>query len=90
MILPISKAFQSLKLRLECISVAQYELPLLPKTNSKDLFGEDPAEVNKIPLEEYLKCFDDRIAEIQEFFRKKEEQNSKLSLGGKGNFNRST
>lgn len=73
MILPISKAFQALKLRLECITAAQYEMPLQPKTNVKDYFGEDPNAQSKITVEEYLKCFDQRLVEIQEFFKRKEE-----------------
>ena len=84
MILPISKAFQSLKLRLECISVSQNEMTLHPKTNARDLFGDDPDTDNKIKLEDYLKCFDSSLAEIQEFYRKKQEA---LNNRQGGNYN---
>jgi hypothetical protein len=54
-------------------------MPVNSKTSCKDLFGDDPDE-NKITLQEYLSCFDGRIAEIQEFFKRKEEQNSNKQL----------
>ena len=39
MLLPISKAFQSLKTRLECVNVAAFELPL--GGAPKSFFGDD-------------------------------------------------
>lgn len=59
MILPISKSFQSLKTRLECISVASFELPLGGNQKAKDFFGEDYNAKDNI--EECLKCFDEKM-----------------------------
>lgn len=41
MILPISKSFQSLKTRLECINVASFELPMGSNQNPSAFFGQD-------------------------------------------------
>ena len=76
MILPISKAFQSLKTRLDCISNhygGSFELPLAAKTSSQKtyFFGEDydmkmtVDEAQSVPgslsLEECLNHFDERV-----------------------------
>lgn len=59
MILPISKSFQSLKTRLECINVAGFEMPLGQGQNAKLFFGEDyDMEKGPLKLEDCLKCFD--------------------------------
>ena len=41
MILPISKSFQALKTRLDCISYAPFELPLESGDKISRFFGED-------------------------------------------------
>ncbi|CDW77902.1 vac14 family protein [Stylonychia lemnae] len=71
MILPISKSFQSLKTRLECINVATFELPLAQNQQASDFFGED---YSGLEINECLKCFDDKLEQIQEFYKNREEE----------------
>lgn len=87
MILPISKAFQSLKTRLDCISNhygGSFELPLATKTIGQKtyFFGEDyamkatieeaaAAGNSALSLEECLNHFDERLLQCQEYYREK-------------------
>ena len=74
MILPISKSFQSLKTRLECINFATFELPLAPNHKVHRFFGEDyNMEGSDLTLEECLNCFDERLVLLQEYFRQREK-----------------
>jgi hypothetical protein len=95
MILPISKAFNSLKTRLDCISNTyggSFELPLAVSTKSKGFFfGEDYKiagtidEAKQSPgfisVEECLNYFDERLVQCQEYFREKliKEQQRQIS-----------
>jgi len=76
MLLPISKAFQSLKTRLECINVATFEMPMGVNKDPKHFFGDDydmhKSDV-KINIEECLHCFDEKLVQINNFYEKKEE-----------------
>jgi hypothetical protein len=46
MILPLSKSFESLKTRLECINVAPFELKLKSYENNETFFGQDYEQIN--------------------------------------------
>lgn len=88
MILPISKSFQFLKTRLDCISNTyggSFELPLAVSSKSSGyLFGEDylikgtiqeaQAVKGALSLEECLNTFDEKLVQCQEYFRDKHQK----------------
>ena len=81
MILPISKSFQSLKTRLECINVAGFEMPLGQNQNPKSFFGEDYDLMDgPLKLESCLKCFDDKQQQYQDYERRVEEEEKRSKL----------
>jgi len=51
--------------------VASFELPLAYNQNASEFFGED---YQNLQIEDCLKCFDEKLQIMQEFYKKREEE----------------
>ncbi len=71
MILPISKAFHCLKARLDCIKIANFDVPFsYPEGKENSFFGEDYVfDGSVIPqkMDEFLEMFDKNLRKMREF-----------------------
>lgn len=76
MLLPLSKSFQSLKKRLQCINIAPSELDLDEDQDFLKFFGEPHNLQGEMSLENCLRIFDEKQEKINEFndHRKVEEE----------------
>jgi hypothetical protein len=84
MILPLSKSFQSLKSRLECVNIVSSK----SFEKSETFFGiigpgktSETKETSNINVEECLKLFDDKQQKIKMFAKEKEQLKSDENSG---------
>lgn len=84
MLMPLSKSFQSLKKRLQCIAIAPFEVEFCEETNTKKFFGELPNLTGEMSIQNCLNIFDGQQAKMDAFMiqykidqenRLKDEQN---------------
>ena len=75
MILPLSKSFQSLKKRLQCINIAPFTLD--SEETEEKFFGQAPVLEGDNSIENCLKIFDEKQERVNDFMQKYREEEEK-------------